>query len=264
MERIQSAIEQARHARQGTEKDIAPGNTSAPTGNWAELPRISPNPSKLLRNHIVAHKSDAAAIPFDMMRAKLVQAKRRENWNRICITSPGPASGKTTLCLNLAFSLARQRDLRVLVVDFDLRRPSICRMLGLSEQPMFSDVLNGAASEEDHLLCYGDNLMFAINSKPAENPAELLQTRQAGQVIDRLEVKYSPDIILFDLPPLLIVDDAMAFLDQVDCALLIGAAERVTFEEVERCQQDIQSRTNLLGMVLNKCRYLDKTEHYGY
>ncbi len=264
MERIQSAIELARQTRKSSEQGDAPTQEISSPGTWATLPRISPPPSKLSRNHIVAHNGGATAIPFDMMRAKLVQAKRRENWNRVCITSPRPASGKTTLCLNLAFSLARQRDLRVLVVDFDLRRPSICRMLGIPEQPMFSDVLNGTAAEEDHLLCYGDNLMFAINCKPAENPAELLQTKQASQVIDRLEVKYAPDLILFDLPPLLVVDDAMAFLDQVDCALLVGAAEQVTHGEIERCQQDIESRTNMLGVILNKCRYLDNTETYGY
>ena len=68
--------------------------------------------------------------------------------------------------------------------------------------------------------------------------------------------------MIFDMPPLLVGDDALAFIGHVDCVLLVAAAETTTIKEIDTCERELAAHTNVLGVVLNKCRYPDR--HYGY
>ena len=70
------------------------------------------------------------------------------------------------------------------------------------------------------------------------------------------------DVIVYDLPPMLQSDDAMAFLPQLDCVLLVAGAEKSRLDEVDKCEQELSEQTNVLGVVLNKCRYTGAD--YGY
>jgi len=288
MERIQSAIEKARQARQqGASPEpqekpqvnprprneavaapavsvVDPGPDTKRDAIWKTVRSFQPKPAKLTHNRILAYQACPEAAPYDMMRTKLMQKMRKQGWRRVGITSPGAGSGKTMTCLNLAFSLARQSDLKVMVVELDMRRPSVARVLGLKEPVQFSEALAEKEPPEDHLLRYGTNLIFAANQSSTRHSAELLQGSSAAGVLDRLEAAYAPDIMIFDTPPLMVSDDTLAFLDQIDCALLVAEAERTRPAEVDKCEQELAARTNVLGVVLNKCRYMDRSDSYGY
>ena len=277
MDFIQSAIDRARKERRrggvvvpepraGIPTPKISGPESAPNRSklWATLPGFTPLSANLERNLIVTHRAGPETTHFDMIRTRLLHQMRANDWRRVAITSPGAACGKTTLALNLAFSMARQPDSFTLLAELDLRRPSIARFLGMSEPRQFARVLAGQDEPEEHLLRIGDNLAVAINSAPAANAAELLQASAAGHAMDALEARYAPDIVICDMPPMLLTDDTLAFLDQIDCALLVAAAERTNMAEIERCSADLAARTNFLGVVLNKCRYLERSEGYGY
>jgi protein-tyrosine kinase len=280
---IQSAIERARQQRgeggraarpDGPARTAGPGATGlriAEAGPqpdraalWAALPEFAPRAKSLDRNLIVTHRGGGEAAHFDMIRTRLLHQMRANDWNRVAITSPGGACGKTTLALNLAFSLARQPDLYTLLTEFDLRRPAIARFLGIRGSRQFARVLAGRDAPENHLLRIGDNLAVAVNTAPTEDAAELLQAVAAGHAMDAIEARYAPDVVICDMSPMLLADDTLAFLDQIDCALLVAAAERTTMAEIERCSTDLAARTNFLGVVLNKCRYLERSEGYGY
>ena len=77
-----------------------------------------------------------------------------------------------------------------------------------------------------------------------------------------MKADLNPDTVIYDLPPMLTCDDVMAFLPNVDCVLLIAGAEISTVDEIDRCEHDLAQQTNVLGVVLNKCRYVG--EEYGY
>ncbi len=235
---------------------------------WAALAPFAADPRVLERNRIVAARAGAAATPFDMMRTKLLARMRENSWRRVAITSPSIACGKTMTSLNLAFSLSRQPDLHTMLIELDLRRPTLARVLGLpgttTGDRQFSRALEGGDPPEAHLLRHGTNLALATSRQPARNPAELLQGPGAAGVLDRLEQHYAPDLMIFDMPPMLMTDDTLAFIDQVDCVLLVGAAGTTSAEDVRRCQTDLEGRCNLLGVVLNKCRHPDRSERYGY
>lgn len=267
MERIQSAIAKARAAREGRkDPDAAPPAAAAPdlTAIWAALPEFKPKPRRLEASRIVAHEPGPSAAPYDLMRANLLKHLHEHDWTRVAITSPGSGCGKTTVCLNLALSLARQTERRVLLLEMDLRRPSIVRHLGLSGKHSFADVLAGKQSQDSGLIRLGPNLALGANSEPVPNPAELLSSTQAAAMIDAIEERFKPDVILCDLPPVLASDDTIAFLGQVDCALMIVEAEESTVSDIDRAGKALAGSTKVLGVVLNKCRYLDRTEGYGY
>jgi len=274
MERIQSAIQKARIAREGKlpEAPIRTADTRqsgpAPLSDhhlaWAGLEVFQPNAAHLQRGRITTLEPGQMATPFDVMRTRLLKQMRTNSWRRLAITSPGPGCGKTMTCLNLAFSLARQSDIRVMVIEVDLRRPSMAKTLGLKPLQSFADVLEGKATASGHLVRYGMNLAFGTNHGPVRNSAELLQSPAIVEVLAELEQTYAPDLLIFDMPPMQTGDDAIAFLEKADCALLVAAAGTTTIAQVDHCERDIAAHTNVLGVVLNKCRYLDKDQSYGY
>lgn len=283
MEKIQAAIAKARATRTGSvpgpdrtpegpmpPAPPAPARRPAPSAagadhhadRWAALPGFQPEPALLARNHIVTLTGGHAAMGFDMMRTRLIQQLQANGWRRVAITSPGAGCGKSTISLNLGFSLARQPELRTLVAEVDLRRPSLARMLGLRGQHSFAQVLAGRAPLADHALRHGDNLAIASNHTASRNPAELLHSSTVGPALDAIEADYAPDIMIFDMPPMLASDDTMAFMPHVDCVLLIAAAGTTTIAEIDSCERELAAQTNVMGVVLNKSRHAGT--NYGY
>jgi len=223
-----------------------------------------PNAKHLERTRVVSLTGSAASAPFDSLRTRLLHLIRDKGWKRLAITSPGPGCGKSTVALNLALSLARLADVRTLLIDADMRRPSMMRLLGASAQHQIAEVLAGKAKPGQHLLRIGANLAVGTNRMPVAHTAELLQSPTMAEALDRIEAEFQPDLMLFDLPPTQVSDDTMAALGLVDCVLIVAAAESTTVQEIDRCERDLAVRTNVAGVILNKARYLKKNEGYGY
>ena len=283
MNKVQAAIAKAREAREklgaeastGTQlprgrQRVADAHAQATSGKlqattrqaaWQSLSTFTPSAKRMAQQRIVTF--DAAAKPtpgivaFDMLRTKVLQQMRKHGWKRLAITSPGVDCGKTTVALNLAFSLSRQPETHILVADMDMRRPAIARTFALEQGTNFRKVLEGQALFADAAMRGRPNLAFGLNYTPSRNPSELLQSSQVGQVLTAIEKQYAPDLMIFDMPPMLLSDDTMGFMGQVDCVLLIAAAESTSIREVDVCERDLASQTNVMGVLLNKCRYID-------
>lgn len=269
MDRIHNAISKARASRESIEVEHRPGKANLPQPtdpavDWSALTELPLSSSILDANRLVAHRPGAEAAVFDLMRTNLMRQLNEHHWTRVAITSPSAGCGKTTVTLNLAFSLARLTDLRVMVLELDLRRPSMLRALGLDRSQNFAGVLAGTAQPEAQLTRWGKNLVFGLNSAHVPSPAELLSSDRAADAVDAIEETYRPDLILFDMPPMMVGDDTIAFLDQVDCALMIAAAEETPVSQIQQCGKELALHTQVLGVVLNKCRMIDKHESYGY
>lgn len=272
MERLQDALSRARDSRgKGAEKRQAgqrgrlvarPQAPEAVLDRWASLPVFDPNPKILRSNRILSFFGKQEASAFDMMRTKILQQALTNKWRRIALTSPTARCGKTTIAANLAFSLARQTELRTLVIEIDMRRPGLARALGISEPHYFAKVLAGQEPPERHMLCYAGNVAFATNQAPASNPSELLQSGRAREILAELEEAFAPDLVLFDTSPLLASDDTIGFLKFVDAAILVAAAELTTIDEIDVAETEIANSTQVLGVVLNKSRY--SQGGYGY
>lgn len=277
MERLQEALSRARDKRQETGTPVprtpaekARSETKAPqaaapssvSAAWQSLPQFMPNEKLLKNNRIASYFGGHAAQPFDMMRTKLLQQTKANNWKRVAVTSPTAKCGKSTITANLAFSLARQSELRVLVIEIDMRRPEIANILGIKENLAFERVLSGQEPAEAHMVAYGNNLAFGTNRVPSANSSEVLHSAFAREQLVALERKFEPDLVLFDTPPVLASDDTIGFLDFVDAAILVAAAEMTSIDEVDVTETEIASATNVMGVVLNKTRYTKSG--YGY
>ncbi|MFK7751203.1 MAG: CpsD/CapB family tyrosine-protein kinase [Sedimentitalea sp.] len=197
-----------------------------------------------------------------MLRTKILQQAKKNNWRRIALVSPGSSCGKTTTAANLGFSFSRMSELRTIVMDFDLRRMGLGKVLGQTVNHGMREVLQGQAPFSDVGLCHDGNVVFGLNSKTGTNPSEILQSQQAADVLDEIEDLYKPDIMLFDTPPLMSSDDSHGFLRSVDCALMLAVAEKTPMDQIDVAERQLSELTNVMGIVLNRCRYT--TGAHGY
>lgn len=280
MERIQSALDRARAKRKSDApisddaSNVAQNRPKVPHGTtlpdsvlnaWASLTEFEPAPSLLAAHRIPAFERSELSKPLDMLRTKVSQAMSDNSWQRLAMTSPNASCGKTTLSLCLAYSIARQTEQRVALIEMDMRRPNIGATLGLpGKSYQFAEVLEGRGEHRDHLFRIGSNILVGANHRTVRHPSELLQSSTMRAALDELEAVYQPTITIFDMPPMLVSDDMMAFADSVDAALLIAAAENTSIKEVDACETELTQRTNVLGIVLNKCRYMGKEYGYDY
>ncbi len=274
MEKIQSALAKARAERGTKETGITPvarpavATASVPLGDvaeaWKSLPALDLDKNNLKRNRIIALEGRGEATDIDMMRTRVLQQMRDNGWRRLAITSPTAACGKSTIALNLALSLHRQSDLRVVLMELDLRRPSLAQTMGITRDMSFAQVLSGEKPFHTNAMRYGDNLAISVNHCPHKNAAEILGSKTMPQALAAIEETYAPDVMLFDTPPMLVTDDMMAFARHMDCVLLVAGAESTTTKEVDMCERDLASQTNVMGVILNKCRYMGAEYGYGY
>ena len=293
MERLQAAIEKARRQREaaGAAQPPAPSanpsaaaEAAAPerTGHpatqdaaaqppadiaalWQALPLIElPAPRRLGKNRVIAPGSGVDSAPFDLLRTRMLQQAKKNGWRRIAVVSPHGGCGKSTTVANLAFSLARQSDMRTLAFDFDLRRRGLTRLLEQSPANNLWQVLEGKVDFAENGQRFGTNVAFGLNAAPATQASEILQSGQTARVLDAIDARYAPDIVLFDLPPLMASDDNFGFLSRVDAALLMIAAEKTTMSQIDVAERQVADLTNVMGLVLNQCRFTSGAYGHDY
>ena len=281
MERLQAAIEKARAQRDddtpaettptatspasATDKAAPVASGAATEGAWEGLAEFRCDRKQLLRNRVVTYEGGQDSAPYDMLRTRMLQQAKHHGWRRVAIVSPHSNCGKSTIAANLAFSLSRQRDLRSMVLDLDLRRSGLTKILGQSGPYGMADVLEGLVGFADHGQRLGPNVGFGFNNTTrVHTPSEILQSPQAKDMLNQIEATYAPGIMLFDMPPLMASDDNFGFLQNVDCALLIVAAEKTTMNQIDIAERHVAELTNVMGIVLNKCRYMSGAHGYEY
>ncbi|TWG96736.1 Mrp family chromosome partitioning ATPase [Mesorhizobium sp. J18] len=268
MEHIRTALQKAREqqGRPWVEEVLPPplhAHQIEGDALWSRLPGRRADPVLAGRKRVVTvGRSDPSHTAFDILRTKVLQALRQNKWTSIAITSPTPGCGKTIVGLNLAFSLEHQKDCRTVLVDLDLRRPQVAKTLNMSGPRPLESFLRGEKRIERAFERYGDNLAIAANDRPVRFAAELLQSPETVGILKDMARRLRPDVVIFDLPPMLANDDVMAFVPNVDCAILVVAAEATTMNEADLCERELSQKTNVLGIVLNKCRYMP--DKYGY
>lgn len=238
---------------------------------WDHLPRIPVEPKRLDRNLIItASRHDPAHAAFDVLRTRIVQAMKDHGWRRVGITSPNAGNGKSFTAINLAISLSRLPEFRSALIEMDLRHPSLARLLGLRDMPATADFLRGEIDAEDYLSSFapnmlniGDRMALGINGRTDAYASELFQTTATGARLNALERALGLDLMLFDLPPALAMDDVLAFRPYMDCVLLVVGGGETRARDVREVQRRLGDDFPILGVVMNKAE-LDDDPGYGY
>jgi protein-tyrosine kinase len=185
--------------------------------------------------------------------------------NLIMVTSALPGEGKSFTSLNLAMSIAAELDNTVMLVDADVARPSLLRMLGLPPGPGLLDVLERKAEMADVLLRTNiDKLTLLPSGNPHPRATELLASDAMRDLLDDMATRYPDRIIIFDSPPLLLTTESRVLATHMGQIVVVVQAGRTLQADVQHALATIEA-CPVKMMVLNKVRGSPAgTYGYGY
>jgi non-specific protein-tyrosine kinase len=200
------------------------------------------------------------------VRANIFLIRPGRPFRTLLLTSPGAAEGKSFVVANLAVVLASAGN-RVIVVDADMRRPSLHEYLDRPNATGLADVLGNRARDEDSLTVPlqetdFDNLLFLSSGRPQADPVTLLTSPRFPALLEFL--KKHGDMILIDSPPVLGPPDATVLAPMTDGTIFVASAGTTRRETIQRARDRMlaQRSVNLLGLAVNRTKLRDG--YYGY
>lgn len=215
--------------------------------------RVKPVSKRMLDKHrlIAGESYNSTADRYKMLRGQVLKRLSQSGARTLGIVSPNIGAGKSLTAANLAISMALDPNHTVLLVDFDLRRPIQHKFFDLSDGPTLADFFDGSAVLADCLVSPGiGHLVILPAGRPVANSSEVLASKRTADLVRELGSRYPDRIVIFDLPPLLVGDDALVVLDSIHSALLVVREGVSQAGEVQACLSMLESH-KLLGTVLN-------------
>lgn len=201
---------------------------------------------------IAASDQDDRVGPYRQLRTQLLKMMQDQHWATLAITSATENAGKSLTAANLAISLSRVAGTTVLLVDLDLKTPTIHKKLNLTPEKGLVDYLGGMAELEDILFDPGiDNLTVLVGRPAGRNSSELLASPKMDALMRGLCQNVDGNLTIFDLPPLLRNDDAILFAPHADATLIVVEDGVTTEDELNRSIR-LLSKANFVGTVFNK------------
>lgn len=187
------------------------------------------------------------------------------NGNLVMVTSAFPREGKSFCAINLAMSIAMERDRTVLLVDADVARPSIPQKFGIAPDIGLMDVLLDAhVTLSDAIVRTNVNKLALLPAgRPHRQATELLASEAMAQLLAELSERYSDRIVIFDSPPLLVTTEARTLAANMGQIVMVVESENTTHEALREALATIES-CEVVGMVLNKGRRSNPGDSYGY
>ena len=206
--------------------------------------------------------SFTAKEAYRTLRTNIRFALRGKGCKCFCITSSAQGEGKSITIVNLAISFAEAGH-KVLLIDADLRRPAIARLLVEKATPGLSNVLAGHSTEEEVIRSSAyTNLDVIFSGDVPPNPAELLGSERMAEMIEKLAKRY--DYILVDTPPVNIVSDTCVIANMLGGVLLLARQEHSRKDNIKRAVSNLRlTGAKILGCVFNGVPRETKG-YYGY
>jgi capsular exopolysaccharide synthesis family protein len=205
-----------------------------------------------------------AADQYRALRHTIERLRKDSGYQAIAVTSPSPGDGKTVTTLNLAGALAQAQDSRVLVVDADLRKPSVANYLALDglRSPGLSDALRDSRFELHQLVRHlkGFNLWVVPAGPPEMTPYELLSSPRFDELMR--EARRDFDCVLVDTPPSLLMPDTRLIERWVDGIVLVVAAHKTPRKLVAEAL-NVLDPAKMLGVIFNADDQ-PTSSYYGY
>ena len=199
---------------------------------------------------------------YRTLRTQVFHAAERQLTQIILVTSAVAGEGKTSTILNLAWAIAQSKEKRVLVIDGDLRRPSVSSYLGLDFELGFGEVINEVSEALPAIVRVADSSLYILSSsREAAQPAESLSKERVGETLNELR-KYF-DYILIDAPPVVAFADARLLANHADAVIVVVRAGLAGHSTVERAIEALPSN-RILGVVLNGADQMSEVGYYGY
>lgn len=222
---------------------------------------IVPLPGPSSRLVCLTDQGSLAAEKFRVLGLRLRNLRDKKPLKRVVITSTIPEEGKTLTAANLALNQSRSKVLKTVLIDGDLRRPSVGERFGLSRSlPGLVECLKGEKQLSEVLYKLQGTSLFVVPAGiPPENPLELMQAGRAAEVLTRLGNVF--DWVIIDSPPVIPLADTSFWMKLSDGVLLV-AREGITEKKPLKRALEIIDRSTLLGVVVNSCSGGDHKNYY--
>jgi protein-tyrosine kinase len=285
-------LEQLRRAGVGVNVESIPTNKveNSPSSIAAPIPEVVVEPADTVKTVAISRRVDldldalvAAGIvspnaprsqiadQYRVIKRPLISnamgkgASNIENGNLIMVTSALAGEGKSFSAINLAMSIATELDNTVMLVDADVARPSVLRMLGLPASPGLLDLLVGEVDDLSSVLLKTniDKLTLLPSGTPHLRATELLASDAMSQLIKNIANRYSDRIIIFDSPPLLLTTESRVLATHMGQIVMVVHAEKTLQADVQHALSSIEACPIKL-MVLNQARSGSQGGYGGY
>lgn len=190
---------------------------------------------------------------FKLIRTKIENVKLKKGYSVFAITSSTESEGKTTCSVNTALSLAKSGK-SVLLIDADLRKPAVCKTLGVSiegERGVYDIVTGKKSFEESVKYIEKLNLYLLVASAAVQDPSETLASETMADIIKQAKANF--DYVIVDCPPAGVVADAAIVANYADSVIFVTAEERVAIPQIEYALSDLTTaKAEILGCIYNR------------
>ena len=251
---------------------LVPDTANAPSTPAQKSQRVEINLDALAAAGIVSPNAPRSQIAdqYRVIKRPLISiamgkgATLIENGNLIMVTSSLPGEGKSFTAINLAISIAAELDNTVMLVDADVARPSVLRVLGLQPGPGLLDLLLDDSADLSTMLLKTniEKLTILPSGTPHERATEMLASDAMSRLLADMGKRYSDRIIVFDSPPLLLTTESRVLATHMGQIVMVVQAEKTRRSDVQEALATIEA-CPVKMMVLNQARST-MTGGYGY
>jgi Mrp family chromosome partitioning ATPase len=201
---------------------------------------------------------DAAGVrggPYKMLRTQVLQRLKELHANTLAVLSATEGDGKTLTAINLAIAVAADFGHTSLLVDLDLRNPSVHHRLGLAPNLGIEDCVEQRRPVHEALIkLAGYKRLTVLPARvPIKHSSELVAAAHMSEIVQELRTRYANRILIFDLPPVLATDDALAFSQQIQAGLFVVAEGKTAREDIAASLALLRNLP-IIGTVLNRSR----------
>lgn len=261
MSRIEEALAKAAgmHAEGGRKAGSRPGMARVPLSDSIQQQGAQVAEETLV---VINAPLSPMAEEYRKLKEALVRMTKREQfWNLIAVTSATAGEGKSVTAANLAASLASEFDHTVLLVDADLRRPSIHRYLGLGARKGLSDCLLEGLDIGDYLVRTDIGKLSVLPAGTAmPNPAELFSSETMRGLFREMKTRYADRYIIVDTPPVLPFAETRSMAGFVDGVVLVVKEGQPSLDQIQAAIDALDNK--VLGLVYNGTHTLERASYY--
>jgi Mrp family chromosome partitioning ATPase len=254
MDRIQKAMERAR--LQPVISDTKPEPLGTSDTAVFRTPALPVDQALFERNRILLPEAAGnPGRPYKMLRTQVLRRLDQLGANTLAVLSPTSGAGKTLTAINLAIAIAAEDARTALLIDLDLRNPGIHKQLGLSPELGIEDCILGKAAVRQAMIKMTgyERLTVLPARRKVEGSSEMLSDVRTAELVAELRGRYPNRILIFDIPPVLQTDDALAFTRNVQAGLMVVRESHTNREDVVRSIELLRD-LKIVGTVLNASR----------
>jgi capsular exopolysaccharide synthesis family protein len=236
---------------------VAPRPVREPGLRFDPLKKVEISATACELNNILLTDSKLREFPaadaaYRLLRSRLANRVKRNNWFSLAVASPTQGDGKSVTAVNLAVSVAREKQKPVFLIDLDMRNPSVCRFLGIRDIRPLPEYLQGLARPEDVLFETSFPSLYVAGAlAPTESASELLAGPKFSDLLAHIRLRSPDAAVIVDMPPINVTDEALLVAPRVDAFLMVVSEGKTERSQLAKALSTLSEFT-IAGVVVNK------------